>query len=64
MNKARRKGIIFLGMLAVLLIYILFLDSSSFLRRFEISYRLSKLQADLEFLKGENARLQSENQDL
>lgn len=29
-----------------------------------MSYRLSKLQADLEFLKEENARLQSENQDL
>ena len=61
MFKKFNKRSIFYIILAVLIIYILFLDNSSFLQRFKYHLRVRKLEKDMENLQTENEQLTEEN---
>ena len=64
MFKKFNKRSIFYIILAVLIIYILFLDNSSFLQRFKYHLRVRKLEKDMENLQTENEQLTEENEAL
>ena len=64
MFKKLNKRSIFYIILILLLIYILFLDNSSFLQKFKQRLRLKKLEKEIEILQAENKQLEEENEAL
>jgi cell division protein FtsB len=64
MLKKLNKRSIFYFILAALIIYILFLDNSSFLAKVKHSLRVKKLEGEIENLSQENEHLKSENEAL
>jgi cell division protein FtsB len=61
MLKKINKRSIFYFILAALIIYILFLDNSSFLQRLKYHLRVKKIERDMENLRTENEQLTKEN---
>jgi cell division protein FtsL len=62
--KIKRKDIIFYGIIIILIIYIVFVDSASYYRRFQTKKKLETVEMDLKNLTKENERLQEENEKL
>ncbi len=58
--KDKKKYIYYLIIIA-LLIYILFLDESSFLQKFRLKKKLVDLQEDINMMKDSNQKLRNEN---
>lgn len=64
MFKKFNKRSIFYFLLAALIIYILFLDNSSFLQRLRYNLKVKKVEKDIENLRSENEQLTEENEAL
>jgi cell division protein FtsB len=62
--KLKRKDIIYYGIILLLIIYIAFVDSASYFRRYRTKQKLETVKADLQALLKENQRLQEENEKL
>ena len=59
----KKKSVYYIIILA-LIIYIVFIDSASFLRRYQTRRKLETVMADVQALKKENDRLRRENESL
>jgi cell division protein FtsB len=64
MNKKFNKKSLFYFVLAILLLYILLFDNSSFLQRFRLSLKVNKLRSEINNLISENEQLEKENSAL
>ncbi|MDO9577985.1 MAG: septum formation initiator family protein [Candidatus Cloacimonadales bacterium] len=62
--KLKKKDIIFYSIIFLLIIYIAFIDSASYYRRYRTKQKLEIVKADLETMIQENQRLQEENKKL
>lgn len=62
--KLKKKDIFFYGIIILLLIYITFIDSASYYRRYRTKQKLETVKADLQTLQKENQRLLEENEKL
>jgi len=62
--KIEKKKLIYYFIILALIIYIVFIDSASFLRRYQTKQKLDSVIADVESLKKENDRLRQENENL
>ena len=62
--KLKRKDLIYYGIILILIIYIAFVDSASYYRRYRTKQKLETVKADLQALIKENQRLQEENDKL
>ena len=62
--KFKKKDIIFYSIIFLLIIYIAFIDSASYYRRYCTKQKLETVKADLQTLQKENQRLQEENDKL
>ena len=63
MNK-KKKAYIFYLLIIAFLIYIIFIDSYSFFKLYNLKRSYQKLYADLEKQREENKRLKKENEEL
>ena len=59
-----KKSYIFYVIIFILLVYILFIDESSFIQRYLFKRKLNRLKADIESLEKDNERISQENKDL
>ena len=64
MGKKSIAKLFFIFVVIFLIIYVLFLDSASLYKRFQIKRKLAKKEAEMEFFEKENERLAKENNDL
>ncbi len=62
--KIEKKKLIYYFIILALIIYIVFIDSASFLRRYKTRQKLESVIADVESLRKENDRLRQENENL
>ncbi len=60
----RKKNLVFYGIITLLLLYILFFDSNSYLRLYKTKQKLAEAQQNLTELMKENDRLRAENEQL
>jgi len=59
--KLKKKDVIFYSIIILLVLYIFFIDSASYYRRYLTKMKLKTAKADLQALITENQRLQEEN---
>ena len=62
--KIEKKKLVYYLIILALLIYIIFIDSASFLRKHQTRQKLDSVITDVEALKKENNRLRLENDKL
>ena len=62
--KLKKRDLVFYSIIILLVLYIVFIDSASYYRRYRTKMKLESVKAELNALLQENQRLMEENEKL